>query len=112
MHLTASLRSFSGRHMSIIDTQRIAAVRKLEELGYTFAGGDWVASAMEGDALHALLVNRADALASSVEGSEENVELKAITSAIGAYEAVRWPQGHREGSIEGGWNCGQLILSP
>ena len=27
--------------MSTIDKQRIAAVRKLEQLGYTFAGDDW-----------------------------------------------------------------------
>jgi len=28
--------------MSTIDKQRIAAVRKLEQLGYTFAAGDWM----------------------------------------------------------------------
>jgi hypothetical protein len=27
--------------MSNIDKQRIAAVRKLEQLGYTFAAGNW-----------------------------------------------------------------------
>jgi hypothetical protein len=29
--------------MSNIDRQRVAAVRKLEAMGYTFAGGDWTA---------------------------------------------------------------------
>jgi len=28
--------------MSTIDKQRIAAVSKLEQLGYTFAGDDWM----------------------------------------------------------------------
>ena len=28
--------------MSTMDKQRIAAVRKLEELGYTFAADDWM----------------------------------------------------------------------
>ena len=28
--------------MSTIDKQRITAVRKLEQLGYTFAGDDWI----------------------------------------------------------------------
>jgi hypothetical protein len=28
--------------MSTIDKQRIAAVRQLEQLGYTFAAGDWM----------------------------------------------------------------------
>ena len=28
--------------MSAIDKQRIAAIRKLEQLGYTFAADDWM----------------------------------------------------------------------
>jgi hypothetical protein len=28
--------------MSTIDRQRVAAVRKLEAMGYTFAAGDWM----------------------------------------------------------------------
>jgi len=28
--------------MSTIDKQRIAAIRKLEQLGYMFAGDDWI----------------------------------------------------------------------
>jgi hypothetical protein len=28
--------------MTIIDKQRIAAIKKLEQLGYTFAGDDWI----------------------------------------------------------------------
>ena len=37
--------------MSTIDKQRIAAVRKLEQLGYTFAGDDWIHSANDAAAI-------------------------------------------------------------
>jgi hypothetical protein len=50
--------------MSNIDKQRIAAVRKLEHLSYTFAAGDWrppagptAATPTQADAMHALLVS-------------------------------------------------------
>jgi hypothetical protein len=52
--------------MSSIDRQRITAVRKLEELGYTFANGEWAQLAIQnagpsvrGDALYVRLVMRA-----------------------------------------------------
>ena len=90
--------------MSIIDKQRIAAVRKLEQLGYTFAGDDWMHSTDGAspapaitDALHALLVRRADDLEGCPEGSDEERVLAAIVDAIEAYEAVRWPLGRTQG---------------
>jgi hypothetical protein len=87
--------------MSTIDKQRIAAVRKLERLSYTFAAGDWIHPASDGEAirssitveLHALLVKRTDDLEACTEGSREERELAAIVRAIEAYEAVRWPTG-------------------
>jgi hypothetical protein len=90
--------------MSTIDKQRIAAVRKLQRLGYTFAGNDWMhptndvapAPAIT-DALHAMLIKRADDLEGCTEGSDEERELAAITDAIEAYEAVRWPHGKISG---------------
>jgi hypothetical protein len=89
--------------MSTIDKQRIAAVRKLEQLGYTFAAGDWMhptydtPPALEiSDALHALLVKRADDLEGCTEGSDEGRELAALTDAIVAYEVVRWPLGRTQ----------------
>ena len=85
--------------MMSIDKQRIEAVRTLEGLGYAFAGDKWrradcdtSTSALvpaEADALHALLVLRADALMGCTEGSPEEEELSNITDAIEAYEAKR-----------------------
>jgi hypothetical protein len=92
--------------MSNIDKQRIAAVRKLEKLGYTFAVDDWHAPAgttvatptsAQADMMHALLVQRADELEGCTEGSEEERELAAISDAVEAYEAVRWPNGKLDG---------------
>jgi putative SOS response-associated peptidase YedK len=64
-----STRAISCRHtgrMSNIDKQRIAAVRKLEAMGYVFHEHDWTGPAIpatfEADAMHALLVLRADAI--------------------------------------------------
>jgi hypothetical protein len=52
--------------MSNIDKQRIAAVRKLEAMGYVFHEHDWTGPAIpatfEADTMHALLVPRADAI--------------------------------------------------
>jgi hypothetical protein len=92
-----------GLTMSNIDRQRVAAVRKLEEMGYTFASGDWTKPANDviapaiADDLHALLVKRADELAGCTGGSSAEGELEAITDAIEAYEAVRWPSGRVAG---------------
>ena len=76
-----------------------------EAQGYVFDGMEWqpVAGATvpsfttEADALHARLVLRADELAGCTEGSDEERELAAITDAIEAYEAVRWPVGKMPG---------------
>jgi len=85
--------------MSNIDKQRIAAVRKLVDLGYTFLD-EWIPpmcqtspAIFEADAMHALLVLRADALEGCTEGSEEAREFGMIAEALEAYEAVRWPNG-------------------
>src|SRR5262245_57945364 len=93
-----------------IDMQRIAAVQKLEALGYNYQGGEWVpVSALsaaagprllmtaEADAMHGVLVQRADTLEGCTEGSDEEAELKTIVDAIEAYEAKRWPLGNEPG---------------
>ena len=84
--------------MSTIDRQRIAAVIALEAIGYKFGDDKWLASDATGglpeaDAMHALLVHRADRLDGSTEGSPEEQELSEIVSALDAYERKRWPEG-------------------
>ena len=72
-------------------------------MGYTYAADDWMQPANDAiapaiaDDLHALLVKRADELADCAEGSSEGGALEAITDAIEAYEAVRWPSGRVAG---------------
>jgi hypothetical protein len=87
--------------MSTIDKQRIAAVRKLEAMGYVFHEHDWTGPAIpvtfEADAMHALLVLRADAIEGCTGGSEEEREFAMIAEAVEAYEAIRWPDGKVQG---------------
>jgi hypothetical protein len=90
--------------MTEIDRQRVAAVRHLEAAGYRFERGAWHAPNAtndtapagvldEADAMHALLVLRADALGGSTEWSEHAAELERIADTIERYEAKRWPDG-------------------
>jgi hypothetical protein len=88
---------------SMIDKQWVAAIKKLEELGYTFAEGEWMEPGHGAvapkitDTLHTLLVKRADELDGCTDGSDDERELAAISDAIEAYETVRWPKGRVEG---------------
>ena len=84
--------------MSTIDRQRIAAVKALEAMGYTFRDDKWLGpyatgGSPEADAMHALLVHRADQLEGCIEESAEEQELLAFVNAILAYEQKRWPDG-------------------
>ena len=45
------------------------------------------------DAMHALLIKRADELVGCTEGSPEEAELAAVADAADAYEEKRWPLG-------------------
>ena len=90
--------------MSDIDRQRIAGVRTLLSLGYTWHEGRWVKPAgleapllPEADVLHALLVDRAEQLVACTENSPDEDELVAIGEAIEAYELKRWPKGKEPG---------------
>jgi hypothetical protein len=92
--------------MSMIDKQRVAAVRKLEQLGYTFATGDWHAPAgitapaptsAQAGAMDAVLGQRADQPERCPERSDEEAEFATITDAVQAYQAVRWPNGRVDG---------------
>jgi hypothetical protein len=88
--------------MSTIDRQRIAAVKTLEAMGYTFGGDKWLGpdatgGSPEADAMHALLVHRADQLGGCIEGSAEEQEYSSLVSALVAYEQRRWPDGKTTG---------------
>jgi hypothetical protein len=45
------------------------------------------------DAMHALLVKRADQLASSIDAAADVTENLAIVAVLMAYEGKRWPFG-------------------
>ena len=90
--------------MSTIDRQRIEAVRTLEQAGYSFIAGAWIGPTLgaalttapltaDADAMHSLLVLRADALMRYPEESEGGAELALITDTLERYEAKRWPEG-------------------
>jgi hypothetical protein len=72
----------------------------MEALGYTVTGTEWrplgaanISLVPEADAMHSLLVLRADKLCGCTEGSDEQGELKLIADTVCAYEAKRWPDG-------------------
>ena len=84
--------------MSNIDRQRVAAVKTLEAMGYRFRDDKWLAPGETGgmpeaDAMHTLLIRRADQLDGCTERSAEEQELSVIISAVVAYEEKRWPAG-------------------
>ena len=69
-------------------------------MGYTFADGEWhppsemtVSAMQESDRMHALLVERADALDGCAQSSPEAEEREIIADVLEAYEAKRWPAG-------------------
>jgi hypothetical protein len=91
----------------VADQRRHKRPNKLEQLGSTF-DGEWMPSAAVAvrvptvaDAMHALLVQRADLLEGCTEGSAEERELASITDAIEAYEGVRWGQTARSTEAKG-----------
>ena len=61
--------------MGKVDKERVTAVRTLEHLGFTFDGEHWVggvpAIVPDADALHGLLMDRAEALAGGTDNSPE-----------------------------------------
>jgi hypothetical protein len=77
-------------------------VKVIEALGYSFDGLEWSAPVYgaplpnlhdEADAMHALLVLRADKLEEGIKGDDDEAELKMLGEVVGDYEAKRWPDG-------------------
>ena len=79
--------------MNTFDQQITSAARQLDDVALHEPSAFEVI-----DAMHALLVGRADALMGCTEGSPQEAELSSIADAIEAYEAIRWA----EGKIPGG----------
>ena len=86
--------------MSEIDRKRWTAVVALERLGWVFCDGHWQgpqrserACETAADAMHGVLMDRAEELLGCIEGSDEEKELMATGEALERYEAVRWPYG-------------------
>ena len=92
-----------------LDKQRITAVQTLESLGYTYRYGEWLPTVLapplpltaEADAMHGMLMRRADALDGCSKGSDEEGELGTIVDFLEAYEARRWPLG-KDPAVLGG----------
>jgi hypothetical protein len=88
-----------------LDKQRITAVQTLEGLGYTYRDGEWLPTVLapplpltaEADAMHGMLMQRADALNGCSKGSDEEGELETIVDLLEAYEVKRWPLGKEPG---------------
>ena len=79
------------------------AVRTLTDMGYKFLVAPMCVTTpatAEADAMHALLVARADALEGCTENSPEAREVEAIAAAVEAYEAklAQW-QGTRRQKV-------------
>ena len=76
--------------MNNLDQKIMAAERDLAAFaqgGFTSPWAELVQT--PADKMHALLVERADALMGCTEGSPEEAELATLTDAIEAYETVR-----------------------
>lgn len=79
-----------------LDKQRVAAVACLEQLGFRWDGLNWTGPSASSDwstadALHGILMDRAEKLAGCCEDSDEETELVRISEALDAYEQARWP---------------------
>ena len=78
--------------MNNLDKQITAAARDLDDFAHGGFTPAWVELLRTpADRMHALLIERADALMGCTEGSPEEAELATLADAIEAYETVRWP---------------------
>jgi hypothetical protein len=88
----------NGVDMNNLDKQIMAAERDLDAFAHGGLTPAWAELLQTpADKMHALLIERADALMGCTEGSPEEAELATLTDAIEAYETVRWPDGKEPG---------------
>ena len=104
--LARAIQKLGSDTMSEIDKQRVRGVEVLREMGFTWRNGRWLplvtlesqpAIVPAADAMHRVLVERADRLVGCVENSDDEEELVRIGEAVERYEAQRWPQGKEPG---------------
>jgi hypothetical protein len=97
-----------GANMSTIDRQRVAAVRRLEAMGYVFRGQLWMGLAVP-RLSKPMRCTRCSSCALM------RLEFAMISEALESYEAKRWPEGkmvggkgedRRRPSIFAGTECG------
>src|SRR5262245_26342831 len=101
-HLASWSRCKSRQECSDMGNRQSTTVAKKNRSGRSTKATEPVAHLTEAtDAMHALLVERADELMGCAENSPEGAELASIVEAIEAYEALRWPQGKIPGGK--GW---------
>jgi hypothetical protein len=88
----------TGVDMNNLDKQISDAERELDAFAHGGFTPAWAGLLQTpADKMHALLVERADALMGCTEGSPEEAELATLTDVIEAYETVRWPDGKESG---------------
>jgi hypothetical protein len=82
----------------------VGSRQALKNLGVMPRRDEWIAppcrttpATAEADAMHTMLVLRADALTDCTENSVDARELAMITEPIEAFETNRWPHGKAPG---------------
>ena len=104
--LARAIQKLGSNTMSEMDKQRVRGVEVLREMGFIWRNGRWLppvsaenqpAIIPAADAMHRVLVERADRLVGCVENSDGEEELVRIGEAIETYEAKRWPKGKEPG---------------
>ena len=94
------------RHNERDDKQRVRGVDVLREMGFSWRNERWLrplnaenqpAIIPAADAMHRVLVERADRLVGCVENSDDEEELVRIGEAVEVCEALRGPRGKEPG---------------
>ena len=104
--LARALQKLGSDRMREIDKQRVRGMEVLRQMGFTWRNGRWLppvgtenqpAIVAAADAMHRVLVERADRLVGCSENSDDEADLIQIGEAIEAYEMQRWSRGKDPG---------------